>query len=386
MPVKFKPVRKTGSLLRGSVGRGGKNNWMDTTLVQHLLNDHTTPPMQYLSVDGLVGPRTIGAIKHFQKQVVGLEYPDGSVEPDGPTLQCLLAPSANGTSWRGPNTTHPKNQISGSPKKALQHQKAMREEFARQGKTSEWEQFWDALVNGALPSIKLIIGAIGRAEDARSIARFYLRLREWGHSPAEVRQIFVYFVKLPDRKHAIKMIEMTSDATKPAGKMLSYANEVGSVVGFIAFLVEYVDHWRKGDYHMAFVEVYKAAMGKAIPWAGMLEGLQSMVEAVFPATPNTGKFFKVLRAVDPIGLGAVAVDTLGVFALAVFEGELSDQRLQRLVQRMKQGPARFFTEIGEDLGDALYSISRMSESEWNEALSITSMFGFAKYLVTGKVD
>jgi len=79
---------------------------------------------------------------------------------------------------------------------------------------------------------------------------------------------------------------------------------------------------------------------------------------------------KVLRALDPIGLGGVAVDTVGIFATALVEGQMDERRLARLVDRMKEGPAMYFAEIGEDCGSAIYDMTQWSLSQWDEAFSI----------------
>lgn len=74
------------------VGQNGANLPDDVFLVQMLLNQ--VPPAEggptpQLDVDGLVGPKTIGAIKQFQRQQLGFE--DGLVEPGKKTITCLNA-------------------------------------------------------------------------------------------------------------------------------------------------------------------------------------------------------------------------------------------------------------------------------------------------------
>lgn len=78
-----------------SVGQGGFNIKADVLKIQHLLNliapEDGGPPAipggQGLKEDGLIGPKTIGAIKAFQlRQQTGK---DGRVDPNGPTLKRL---------------------------------------------------------------------------------------------------------------------------------------------------------------------------------------------------------------------------------------------------------------------------------------------------------
>ena len=74
-----------------SVGKGGVNHVDDVKTVQDLLNANITiiPPLAPLTVDGLVGPKTIQVLEEFQRRVVGMARPDGRVDPGGPTFHQL---------------------------------------------------------------------------------------------------------------------------------------------------------------------------------------------------------------------------------------------------------------------------------------------------------
>ncbi len=69
--------------LTGPVGAGGKNAEGDVQSVQQLLNDHGAS----LEPDGLIGPKTIGAITKFQQSNLG--FADGRVDPGGKTWGAL---------------------------------------------------------------------------------------------------------------------------------------------------------------------------------------------------------------------------------------------------------------------------------------------------------
>jgi peptidoglycan hydrolase-like protein with peptidoglycan-binding domain len=76
--------------LSGSVGRNGTNRAPDARLVQRLLNDvrvRTGQPR--LAVDGIVGPKTIGAIELYQR-TNGL-VTDGRVDISGQTIKRLMS-------------------------------------------------------------------------------------------------------------------------------------------------------------------------------------------------------------------------------------------------------------------------------------------------------
>ncbi|WP_338663163.1 peptidoglycan-binding domain-containing protein [Pararoseomonas sp. SCSIO 73927] len=72
-----------------SVGQGGINRPADVRLVQWLLNAWLRPRGDtVLKLDGLIGPRTIGAIRAFQQTRSGAV--DGRVDPGGPSMCALV--------------------------------------------------------------------------------------------------------------------------------------------------------------------------------------------------------------------------------------------------------------------------------------------------------
>jgi peptidoglycan hydrolase-like protein with peptidoglycan-binding domain len=78
--------------ISASVGANGRNRKDDSMTVQDLLNQVPVDeggPDPLLDVDGLPWQKTIAAIKQFQKVQVGLKFPDGRVDPNGPTLAAL---------------------------------------------------------------------------------------------------------------------------------------------------------------------------------------------------------------------------------------------------------------------------------------------------------
>jgi peptidoglycan hydrolase-like protein with peptidoglycan-binding domain len=78
--------------IKGSVGLGGTNLRADVATVQYLLNCVPAGqggPAPELAVDGLVGPKTIAAIRKFQTTSFGSA--DGRADPGGRTIQTLQA-------------------------------------------------------------------------------------------------------------------------------------------------------------------------------------------------------------------------------------------------------------------------------------------------------
>lgn len=353
----------------GSVGRGGRNSHQDVMTIQQLLNEHIKMPTPKLVVDGKCGRKTTEAILHFQRSAVGLARPDGRVDPNGKTIAKLNDPSAILNYTPAPLPTHP----AAGGGSGLKFKDEMKDEFKKRGGNQmDWDTFIKAFEGGSIPEMKKFLGSIGRIEDARSLVRFYLQLKKWGLTGQEMKLVFEKVVKL-QTPQALKLFET---ASAPAGKFGSAIGKIGqgaARVGLVVTAIECAIHASRGDYSVIPAEIYKFVVGKAVPWAGILEGVQSLIEAVAPNTVKSDKLFKILRVADPIGLGASAVDSVYAVALATFDivasGKLSldaaTPRLTRLVARMKQGPTTIFAEMGEDLGDALYELYTGPDIDWN---------------------
>lgn len=85
------------SRIEGSVGQDGDNHESDVRLVQGLLNRQDLTPLSKLAEDGRSGSQTIEAIRHFQGRNLGMQSPDGRVDPDGRTFKKL----SGGSTERG---------------------------------------------------------------------------------------------------------------------------------------------------------------------------------------------------------------------------------------------------------------------------------------------
>lgn len=74
--------------LTGSVGERGRNLAADVTYVQILLSDWLLSKGKLaIAIDGIAGPKTIGAIRLFQQSNTAVV--DGLVEPNRSTIKAL---------------------------------------------------------------------------------------------------------------------------------------------------------------------------------------------------------------------------------------------------------------------------------------------------------
>jgi hypothetical protein len=100
--------------MQGSVGVAGVNRPDDSKLIQMLLNAVPTThggPSTKLVVDGLVGQRTIAAIRNYQLKQ--LYFSDGRVDVGGKTIRSIipLLQNFNKLPTNAPGLGEPSNEI-----------------------------------------------------------------------------------------------------------------------------------------------------------------------------------------------------------------------------------------------------------------------------------
>lgn len=360
--------------ITGSVGKRGVNKRQDVVLVQKLLNGNLGPRMKVLAEDGIAGPKTNAAIENFQRRVLRVSRPDGRVDPGQRTIKALSTPgSGSGTS------AVPLFPPSSAVGVSVQQKQHMQQVFVDQNKQTWWPEFWKFIVEEATPEVKRFFSMIGRLDEAAQVARFYVVLRrDLGVKPREIKQILQAISGIKDPRWSKDFVKFLANehSWSRVGRTLKYFNDAGKIVGFFAFLVEYINHWSKGDYHMAIVEVYKTYMGEQIPWAGYIDTIQTFAGAILPVSWQTETGYKTLKAIDPIGLGAQGVDFAGVLVTMAIEGKMDERRVYRLADRMKKGSTAFFYDMGEDLANALAAISEMKDEEFNEMMTAGNIWGW----------
>ncbi len=77
--------------IKQSVGKNGVNRTDDVKLIQALLNSHSVwkIPAMKLAISGHIEQHTLNLIKCYQREVAGIRYPDGRVDPNGKTFRYL---------------------------------------------------------------------------------------------------------------------------------------------------------------------------------------------------------------------------------------------------------------------------------------------------------
>lgn len=366
--------------ISGSVGRGGLNRLPDVKTVQALLNKSPGPGASLLVVDGVVGPKSIAAINEFQRRVVQC-VPDGRVDANGRSMKALnqfdtgvsapgvpTVPGAPGT----PGTATP------LPASFVTYQKDL-EAIVRAGNAQWWNDFQAACAD-TVGGWGVLFNGVTTLQEAQKLGQLYVQARRWGIPMVAfldwLKPMYSHKKTIePAAREAIELLLKLPEASKLAA-VLKAVGTAGKFVSFMKFLVEYIGYWKQGDYHMAFVEIYKTAMGDRIPLAAVADAIESALASsqLGRGDPKkNGLFFKVLRIINLIGLGALAVDTAGVVVCCAVDGEMDESRFRRLMERMRASPGQIFVEMGDDLATALIKIADMPDGAVREMFSLSSM-------------
>jgi len=71
-----------------------------------------------------------------------------------------------------------------------------------------------------------------------------------------------------------------------------------------------------------------------VPWASLIDTLQAIAIKVWPGA-DRNEVFKYLRAVNPIAMGGIAVDSFGTVIHCAVQRKMDLRRMDRLVERMR---------------------------------------------------
>ena len=341
-----------------SLRQGSRGN--EVIKLQADLNRALPTEFPQLKTDGVFGPKTRDWVCKFQRKNPPLMV-DGVVGPK--TLAKL-----NGNNFAPGVLSIPTPAAPTVPRPpavgAAKFKTEMQEEFAKRGMAIQWAAFLDDIESNKIPPFKNFLGTIQRAEDARQVAAFWIELFQITKGARSQMPTVLAAVAKVD-KDALVLFEALASPTSKFGKCIKGLGDVATSVGLLVTVVECVQHARRGEPGPIATELYKFAMGKAVPWAAMVESVGSLLDGIVPEqTRKNSMLFKTLRAVDPIGLGGVAVDSVvsivtsgaEMAAAGRVDVDILTNRLTPLVTRMKSGPANLFVELGENSGDALYEL------------------------------
>ena len=368
------PINST-IFITGSVGNGGKNSKADVSTVQQRLNDLMNAPRVPLVVDGLSGKKTIRMIRDFQRGAAGFNYGDGRVDPNGRTLAALNDPGSEGK-WAKMSippepALKPKhaNGAGLNDKEDDRHEELQIAVAEQVGDKAYADQVLDDLIKNYGASFKGFVSTLGSAASLNHVAHTIRIMKDMGLNAGQTARVIGVLISresAPLSKEILKQISMNG------GKITAALKKLGKPMVIVAALVcaiESYNYFKKGEYGAAAGEIYKLGMGLAVPWAALIDAIQTIIEAIAPNLQGNRYFdatFKILRTLNPLAAGGVAVDTVVTFVQMVIDGvrngRIDMRHLDKLVNRMKSGPLGFFAEIGEGMGDAAWDFYEWASS------------------------
>ncbi len=199
-------------------------------------------------------------------------------------------------------------------------------------------------------------------------ARFAVLLLKRGFSVSQVASAFERIGKVsgPSRIAAIKK---TVEVGGKFDKYLAAIGRGGSALDAVFLYVDLNDAVSRQDWPLATRTIYKFMAGKINFIAGTLDALQGLLEALVPErSQKVSGLFKIIRSCDLGGLGAAGVDSMTVLVMAAFDtmrGKPFDEvRFSQLVKRLHSGPTAIFADLGDNIGDVLFDLSRMQANDW----------------------
>ena len=138
------------------------------------------------------------------------------------------------------------------------------------------------------------------------------------------------------------LIKIADKPSSRFSKLLKSTSNIGSKIGLVMLAIDIADALKNGDFGIATGKIYKYFMGKRVPWASMIGALQEFVELVLPGSTKNSTLFKILRALDPIGLGQKGVDSVITSLCCLVQYVLGDAtgsaaKLQSLGKRLEKG-------------------------------------------------
>ena len=355
--------------ISGSVGAGGRNKRDDVATVQKRLNDFMNPPRQKLAVDGLSGPKTVRMIRDFQKTVLGFRRGDGRVDPDAKTIKGLSDPASEGK-WAKmsiPPTEElrpEKGPGAGLNEPELDKHEKVHVEIANQTGDQDFAQeFLDTALKDYGTAVKGMIATLGQADDILKLAQGIKVLKDAGLTAPQAARVLGVVLRTNSAPVSVAFFREMGKHGQSIAPKLNALGTGADAMTLVVTAVEYYNHWTKGDYGAAAGAAYSMGMSAALPWAGAIDAIQSIIEAMSPPLKGNPYFdasFKILRTLNPVAAGRVGVDTIVTVINMIIEnlitGKVSWSELDRLVSRMEKSPLAIFTQLGENLGDALYEL------------------------------
>lgn len=359
--------------IQGSVGRGGRNQSMDVRVIQQALNQKIKP-LPPLKVDGIVGPKTQAAIDEFERREMKMARPGGRIEPTGVALSILSGVSAVAAPAAPGGMEDVRREIA-----------TMRAKEASAERRRNLDELEDALkkdVSTFSKILKILEKSVGTGRKAARMVDLWIGMKEWGCTANDIA-VGLRVIATEGEKAQPIVVRVVDVFADPRSGLLKFKGALGTgakLVSRLKLVLTILIAWDRADYGVIPAEVYKLTIKEGVPIGKAIDDIQDLIKFFWPGA-DTNSVFKFVRVVNPVALGGIAVDSAATIVQAFIEGKGSEQRLGRLVGRMRESGAGALVEIGDNLGDAMYTISQMSDQDFHEMISAKNIVGWIKSLV-----
>lgn len=361
--------------IKASVGTRGRNDPADVLEVQRQLNALLHAPRVALKEDGRNGPKTEAMIKDFQRSVLKSPAPDGRVDPGGKTLARLNDPASEGL-WAGQSLVQPAAAAptGGKPPPALPPSlssaekalylrlwEALERHAAIPQPTRAFVFVWlDDMVRGDIQTLKNLLNVqaglvelVLKGDKLQLLARGVYELGRLQVSHRDIGRALVALHKARGFSGSLQFLGGLDGSSGLVSKLAALGRGA-TVLGVLSTSLECIDCFKKRQYGKGASEVYKLVMGIAVPWAGLVDTLQSLIALLDPALAahkDTRQFFALIRHANPLAAGAVYIDTYVTVIEGIVKLDLNQARFEALEERIKESPLAVYRLMGHAIGD-----------------------------------
>lgn len=342
--------------LSGSVGSGGTNRSNDVKTVQSRLNALMSAPRVALAVDGLVGPKTIGMIRDFQKSVCAFQYGDGRVDPGKQTLAALNN-AASKSIWSGssgpapspsptPTPTPGDASLEDFPEEAIAplsgaERDTIRELVAIAESSVRYAQAKRLLIDLAHqyhPAFRALAGLkrIGRA--SLELVEGLANLAQAGVKAADFVLAMASSVagKAVRGEYLLQIIRTLRDIPVVQAAREAVQGHLSNIFTVVGVAVQAVFDFGVGNASRVFEFLYKTIARLGMRWLATVRAVKSIMQkiAIQFVGPYINAAFEVMQNMIPKGVGSAFSEFAHRHVIELIKKIASGQVQMQVVNRI----------------------------------------------------
>jgi hypothetical protein len=188
-----------------------------------------------------------------------------------------------------------------------------------------------------------------RLADSIKVVRFYKGLKAIGVPMSEMKAIIPV---LANDSKGDKLVLAILEAEGPLTSVLKGLSKAGKLAAILFMIGQIYGYCEQSEYGAAASEFYKTGIGMGVPIGALIDATEGIVTKMLGTGvdhKNLRILWKVLRGFNPVAMGGAAVDIFGTLVQMMVSKKADDQRLDRLIGRLKNSPAQVWLELGEKI-------------------------------------